>query len=70
MYAQEIAHITPSDTVPCDYNYTCGCDILPEELGGCDEQKLLRVTMHTIIADHELLDKCSRCSVFLPPSLM
>jgi len=42
MYAQESAQINAAYMVESDYRYTCGCDILLEELGVCDEQKLLK----------------------------
>ena len=70
MYTQVTAKIHASGPVKYHYDYECGCDILPEELGGCDAQKFLKRSMHHLIADHVPLIKCSRCSVFLPPGEM
>ena len=53
-----------SARVKYDCIYTCGCDILPEELEGFDA---LKQTMHFNTAGHVSLKKCSRCSVILPP---
>ena len=70
MYAHFIAKIQTCITKKYVYNYTCACVILPEELGGTDAQKLLKLEMHHLVADHGPLDTCSLCSVSLRPSYM
>ena len=66
IYAQYLAQFRNRH----DKNYLCGCDMLPEELGGSDAQKILNLEMHFIMADHMPLSECSYCSVFLPPSVL
>ena len=65
MFNEEMLKGRPAIKYIQETKYSCGCVILPEELGGgCDEQKLMKRTLHNMMADHIPINKCSRCSVF------